>query len=36
MLMGAIIAIFLILALFLAMLGQSPKSDSEYQTDTEA
>jgi hypothetical protein len=36
MLMGAVLAIFLILALFLSMLGSSPKSDGEYRIDTEA
>jgi hypothetical protein len=36
MLMGAIVAIFLILALFLSMLGSSPKTDGECQIDTEA
>ena len=36
MLMGAIIAMFIILGLFLSMLGSSPKNDGEWHTDTEA
>jgi hypothetical protein len=36
MVVGAIIAVFLILGLFLAMLGSSPKNDGEWHIDTEA
>jgi hypothetical protein len=36
MMVGAILALFLILGLFLSMLADSPKSDSEAQSDTEA
>lgn len=35
MLVGAILAVFLILGLFLSMLADSPKSDIEAQSDTE-
>jgi hypothetical protein len=35
MVFGAILAFFLILGLFLSMLGDSPKSDIEAQSDTE-
>jgi len=36
MLMGAIIAVFLIFGLFLSMLGSSPKKEGEWNIDTEA
>jgi hypothetical protein len=35
MMVGAILALFLIFGLFLAMLADSPKADSEAQSDTE-
>jgi len=35
MLVGAILAVFLIFGLFLSMLSESPKADSEAQSDTE-
>jgi hypothetical protein len=35
MMVGAILALFLIFGLFLSMLADSPKSDSETQSDTE-
>jgi hypothetical protein len=36
MMVGAILAVFLILGLFMSMLADSPKTDSEAQSDTEA
>jgi len=36
MLVGAILALFLILGLFMSMLADSPKTDGEAQSDTEA
>jgi hypothetical protein len=35
MMVGAIVAVFLILSLFMSMLADSPKADSEAQSDTE-
>jgi hypothetical protein len=35
MMVGAILALFLIFGLFLSMLADSPKADSEAQSDTE-
>jgi hypothetical protein len=35
MVVGAIVAALLIFSLFLSMLADSPKADSEAQTDTE-
>jgi hypothetical protein len=35
MMVGAILAVFVILGLFLSMLSDSPKSDTEAQSDTE-
>jgi len=35
MMVGAILAVFLIFGLFLSMLSDSPKSDTEAHSDTE-
>jgi hypothetical protein len=35
MMIGAILAVFLIFGLFLSMLSESPKADTEVQSDTE-
>ena len=35
MLLGAIVAVFLVLGLFLSMLADSPKRDIEAQSDTD-
>jgi len=35
MLIGAMLAVFLIFGLFLSMLSDSPKADNEVQSDTE-
>jgi hypothetical protein len=35
MMVGAILAVFLIFGLFLSMLADSPKTDAEAQSDTE-
>jgi hypothetical protein len=35
MMIGAMLAVFLILGLFLSMLSDSPKPDTEAQSDTE-
>ena len=35
MLVGAILAVFLIFGLFLSMLSDSPKGDTEAHSDTE-
>ena len=35
MMIGAVLAVFLIFGLFLSMLSDSPKPDSEVHSDTE-
>jgi hypothetical protein len=35
MMIGAILGVFVILGLFLSMLADSPKADTEAQSDTE-